>query len=123
MHYSVEQRHIGTGLMLQPYRRKSHEVDPSRVGNYNPGPLPQCLFHPQPYNRMGFSGIRPYYEYYVIVLDFRDGICHGTGAEYCGQTGHGGAVSETGAMVDVVRPHCGPDEFLEEIILFICTPR
>jgi hypothetical protein len=48
----------------------------------------------------------------IGILNFFDGVGHCPAAKYCGQPGHGGGVSETGAVVNIVRPDGGPGELL-----------
>ncbi len=57
------------------------------------------------------------------LLEIRDGVRHCAGTECCGQTGHGGAVSESGAVIDVVGADHRAHKFLEEIVLFVRTSR
>ena len=46
-------------------------------------------------------------------------VGHGARTEGGGQTGHGAGVSETGAVVDVVRPDHLPREFVHQIVFFV----
>jgi hypothetical protein len=39
---------------------------------------------------------------HVGFFDTSDSICHSTTSKCGGQTGHGGAMSETGTMIDIV---------------------
>ena len=59
-------------------------------------------------------------------LEFRDlghgvvgGGGHGARAKSRGQTDHAGAMSESGAVVDVVGAGGGPDKFLHEVVLYL----
>jgi hypothetical protein len=48
----------------------------------------------------------------VSTLDLLNGVGHCPAAKYCGQSGHGGGVSETCAVVNIVRADGGPGELL-----------
>ena len=71
---------------------------------------------------MVFGGVGSGYQDNVRGFDIGNGVCHGAGSECCGQTGHGGAVSETGAMIDVVGFEHRPHELLDHIIVFVGHP-
>ena len=45
------------------------------------------------------------------VPQLPDGVGHGAAAERSGQTGHGGGVSEPGAVIDIVGPYHRPHHF------------
>ncbi len=49
------------------------------------------------------------------------GIGNGAGTECFQQRGDRGGVTEAGAVIDIIGFECGPDQFLEQIGLFI-TP-
>jgi hypothetical protein len=71
---------------------------------------------------MVFGGVGAGDEDDVGLSDVGDGVGHRATSECCGQTGHGGAVSETGAMVDVVRLQHRPGEFVGDIVFFVGDP-
>ncbi len=52
-------------------------------------------------------------------LDLCNGVRHGAASKGHRQTGDGGAVSETGAVVDVVRSQGGAGHLLEEVVLLV----
>jgi hypothetical protein len=47
----------------------------------------------------------------IRFLDILDGVGHRSASERCGQTGHCGAMSEPGAMIDVVCLQHPPANF------------
>ena len=63
-------------------------------------------------HRMVLGGVGAGDQDHIGVFDIGDGVRHCATSESCGQTGHGGAMSETGAMVDVVGFKHRPGEFL-----------
>ena len=71
---------------------------------------------------MVFGGVGPGNQDHIGFFDIADGICHGATAECCGQTGHGGGMSEPGAMIDIVGFKNRPGKFLGNIIFFIGDP-
>ena len=68
---------------------------------------------------MVFRGIGAGDEDDIGLLDIGDGVCHGATSECCGQTGHGGAMSEPGAMIDVVRLEHRPGKLVGDVVFFI----
>ena len=53
------------------------------------------------------------------ILDFSNGVGHGTTPERGGQPGHRGRVSETGTVIHVIgADHC-TGKFLRQIVFFI----
>ena len=59
------------------------------------------------------------HEQEIGIDDVGDRVGHCPGTERRGQTGHAAAVSETGAVVDVVRPDHRAGELLDEVVLLV----
>ena len=73
-------------------------------------------------NRVLFGGIRADDQHGLrMVGDVIHRVGHRTRAKGSGQTGHGAGVSETGAMIDIVRPNHLPGEFIHQVVFFIQT--
>jgi hypothetical protein len=54
-----------------------------------------------------------------IILELWDRVRHCSAPECCSQTGYGGSVSETGAVIDIIRPdHCA-GKLLQKVIFLI----
>ena len=70
---------------------------------------------------MGLLCIGTYYEDDFHLLDFPDGVGHGSRAQFSGQTGHRGGVSEPGAVVHIDGANHHAHEFLKKIVLFVCA--
>ncbi len=68
---------------------------------------------------MAFCSIRADDEYAVGISDFSNGVGHGSAAECCDQTGHGGGMSETGTVVDIVGSDDRAGKFLHQVVFFI----
>ena len=66
--------------------------------------------------------IFPEEEEYVGVGYLPYGIGHSTTTEACGQTGHGGGVSGTGAHIHAIGPHHCTGELHHQIVLFVSAP-
>ena len=66
------------------------------------------FYDPPGYQWMSLGCVGPDDKEAIRVgFEFRDRIRHGATAKGRGQTGHRGGVSETGAVVDVIRAdHC-----------------
>ena len=73
-------------------------------------------------HRMVFVGVGADYQDAIGIFQFGDGIGHSSGTERRGQPGHGGAVSETGAVIDVVGADRGAHQFLHQVIFFVGGP-
>ena len=58
-------------------------------------------------------------KYAVGILDLGNGIGHGSTAKGGGKTYHRGGVSEPGAVVDVVGPHCGSGKFHDDVVFLV----
>ena len=58
----------------------------------------------------------------VRFFNVPNGICHCATSECCGQTGHGGGMSEPGAVVNIVGFHHSPCKFMGKIVFFIGNP-
>ena len=71
---------------------------------------------------MVFRGVGAGDQDDVGLLDIGDGVGHRATSERCGQTGHGGAVSETGAVIDVVGLEHRPGEFLGDVVFLVGDP-
>ena len=70
---------------------------------------------------MSFAGVRSGDKDTVGVFKLGDRVCHRTTSEGGDQTGHRGAVSKPGAVIDVVRSEHDAGKFLQQVILFICA--
>ena len=68
---------------------------------------------------MALRGVRPNDKNAVSVPDFGDGVGHGSAAEGCDQTGHGGGMSETGTVVNIVSAQYSSGKFLGNIVFLI----
>ena len=118
--HPVDQGHIRPRLLLEPEMGKVDEVDPPRIGHDELGPsLPDRRLHLQGNDRMVFRGVGADDEDTVRVPDLSDGVGHGSASKCHRQTGDGGAVSETGAVVDVVRAEGRAGHLLQEVVLLV----
>ncbi len=70
---------------------------------------------------MSLRGVRADYKNAVSFSEFRDGVGHGTAAERCGQTGHGGGMSEASAVVDIIGTQNRPGKLLYQVVFFVGT--
>jgi len=68
---------------------------------------------------MILRGVRANDKNAISVSKFRDRVGHGATAERCGQTGHGGGMSEAGAVVHIVSTQNRPGKLLHQIIIFV----
>jgi hypothetical protein len=70
-------------------------------------------------DRMRLGCVRPGDEDTICIPNFFDRVCHGSASEGLHEACNCGAVSETGAMVYVIRADAGAEEFLEEVVLLV----
>jgi hypothetical protein len=68
-------------------------------------------------HRVIFVGVRANDQDTISLLQLREGIGHRPGAIGGGQTGHRGAVSETGAVIHMIGTYTCAQEFLHEVVL------
>ena len=68
---------------------------------------------------MVFGGIGAGDQNDIGLFNTIDGIGHGTAAKRCGQTGHSGRMSETGAVIDAVGFKHRPGKFLGNVIFLV----
>ena len=116
---AVQKRDIRARLELEEHLGELHHRHASRVGDDDLCAVAVCLDHPVRDDRMGLLGVGADDEDDLHALDLADGVGHCPGTEYGGQSGHRGGVSETGAVVDVVRADPRAHELLECVIFFI----
>ena len=73
----------------------------------------------QPNYGVSFGGIGANGEDTGGVTNLKDGVSHCPASECCDQTGHGGGMSETGAVIHIVMAeHCA-GEFLDDIVVLV----
>ena len=119
VHHAVDQGGIGAGDELQPQLGVVDQLDMARVGHDQPGSAPGGALHLAADDRVRFGGVRPDDEEHVVELDLADGVGHRGASERCGQTGHGGSVSGSCAVVQVVGAHHHPDELLHQPVVLV----
>ena len=73
--------------------------------------------------RVAFGGIGADDKNAVALPEFRDGVGHSSAAERCDQTGHGGGMSETGAVVHIVGADNCPGKLLHQVVFLVSTLR
>lgn len=69
--------------------------------------------------RMGLSGVASGNEKDLSASNVANGIGHCARAQACGQTGHRAAVSEAGAVIDVVGSDYSARDLLKEVVLLV----
>ena len=71
---------------------------------------------------MIFSRVGPGDQNGIGFFDAADGIGHCSASERGGQTGHRRAVSETGAVIDIIGLQYSPAEFIGQVVFLIADP-
>ena len=119
----VDQGDIGAGNLAEPEAGMPHQavapgVDDDEILIFETRrPLDAGRNH-----RVIFVGVGADHQDAIGILQFGDGIGHGSGTEGRGQPGHGGAVSEAGAVIHVVGADRGAQQFLHQVIFFVGGP-
>jgi len=70
---------------------------------------------------MAFAGIGTCDENTVCITNFTDGVGHCATAKTCRQTGDGGAMSQSSAVINVVCANPCTYKFLKEVVFFVST--
>ena len=102
---------------------KSGDLDPPGVHQDEPG----VVEFDGPLDKRGnyrviLGGVGAGDENHVGVGDVADGVGHCSTSKRGGQTGHRGAVSETGAVINAVGFQDRPGEFLSDVVLLVGDP-
>ena len=100
-------------------RSVTAEIDIFWIGNDEIGTVARCFLHLQGENRMRLGGVGAYGQDGGGTAYFIDRVGHCAASQRGGQTGHGRGVSETGAVINVVRPHHRTGKFLDQVVVFI----
>ena len=105
--------------MAQPDVGDAAEVDLSRIGYDELAALGYRFLHLQGDDWVILRGVGADGQNATGILNLLNRVGHGAAAEGCGQTGHCGSMSETGAVVDTVRPHYHTGELLEYVVILV----
>ncbi len=118
-HHGVEERDVGARLDRQPLDRVVGKPDLARVDDVDAGASAGRLLELDADDRVRLGGVRADAQHDVGLAEVGDRVRHRSASERCGQTGHRGAVSKTGAVVDVVRADRRAQELLEQVVLLV----
>jgi hypothetical protein len=119
MHDAVEQGYIGAHPVVDMQVGDFRNMYLARIGDDDFGPVLLGAKDPGGDQGMGDGGVGADDENAVGLLELLDGVGHRPTSECCGKTCHGGAVSESGAVIDVVGADCRPGEFLQQVVLLV----
>ena len=82
-------------------------------------PVAHCLLYLQANYGVSLGGVGANSQDTGGITNFTDGVGHCPAAEGCGQTGHGGGMSETGTVVNIVGAQHRPGKFLDDIVVLV----
>ncbi len=104
-------------LQVQP--GKPGQLDLPRIDEDQLGAPLHGIDHPRSDEGMLRRGVGTGDQEQVRVLELPDGVGHRSRTECGGQTDHRGAVSETGAVIDVVGAEGRPGHLHEQVIFLV----
>ncbi len=81
--------------------------------------FPHRPFHLKTQHGVSFSRVRAGDQEDIGFHNVPNGVGHRSRANGRGQTGHAAAVSETGAVVDIIGANDRPGQFLEQVVFFV----
>ncbi len=119
LHHPVQQWDVGAGIERQMEMGQGCQGSPARIDDDQFSAAIHGGQHPPGDLGMGLGGVGAGNQDDLGPLDLVDRVGHRPAAEGGGQTGHGGGVSEAGAVVDVVGGESRPGEFLQEVVLLV----
>jgi hypothetical protein len=121
IHQSIDQRHVGTDFQRNVYVGKINHIRPPRINHNQLGAGQHRVFHKSRSDRMrlGYIGADQNNHFGFCVIGKR--ICHRARTERSRQTGDGGSVSGTRAVIDIIRTDYRAEKLLHLIRIFVDT--
>ena len=119
MHQAVDEGDVGAQAVLHGDIRQKGHLGGTGIDHDDLGAFFSAPEDPLGGDGMVFGGVGADDEDALGVGQLRDGVGHGAGTESRGQTDHGGAMSESGAVIDVVGADGGPGKFLDQVVFFV----
>ena len=107
--------------MPEPYIGIADETNLTGIGDNQRSPFSHRVLHFESDDRMGGGSVGTNGENAGSLTDFYNRVGHCSATEGGGQTGHRGAMSETGTVIDIIRPQHRPREFLDNIVVLVST--
>src|SRR5690554_2409882 len=121
MEQAIEHCHIASRLDLEMDIGHARQFSTTGIYHYHfgassQGPLDFCTD-----DGMSLSGVGTGNQEGICRHSIVDAVGHGAATQYSGQTGHGGSVSETSAMVYIIGAHHRPGKLLRQVIFLVGT--
>ncbi len=124
VHQTVQDGHIRPRVLAQPDVGILDEVNlPGIDDDQLRAPLADRALDLHSHDRMVLRGVASRNENQIGKLDLGNRVGHCATAECGGQTGHRDGVSESGAVIHIVRADHRPHEFLEEVVFLVGAAR
>ena len=117
-----EEGHIGADADGEVKVGKLGEAGSAGVGDDEFGSFGEGLFEAGGGDRMALGHVGADGEDGIGFVHVLEGIGHCTSSDLSGQTGHGGSVSGSTTVIDVVGPEAGANEFLHRVGGFVWGP-
>ena len=123
VHQAVEQGHVRAGAQTQMDVGQFRQRRTSRIGHNEPAARALAPHEPHAHHGMGHRGIGAHHQQAVAGFEVVKGVGHGAAAKGGGKTCHRGAVSEAGAMINIMRADGAARKFLQQIVFFVGAAR
>ena len=119
VHHAVNPGQVGAGFLAQVQVGDLRDLRKARIRHDEFRPLLLHLHQVCADDGMLFGGVRADDQRHVRLFQVGERIGHRSRTERSGQTGHGGRVSETGAVIHVVRADHRAGELLVQVVFFV----
>ena len=119
VHHPVQNGDIRADILPQVQRGKPGQLDLPRIDEKQLRTIFYGIDHPRSDEGMLRRGVGTGDQEQIRILKFPDGIGHRSRTECGGQTDHRCAVSEPGAVIDIVGAERRPGHLHEQIVFLI----
>ncbi len=97
----------------------ANKLNLTGIGDDELPPFTHCSLYLQPNYRVSCRGVGANSQNAGGIADLIDSVGHGSAAEGCDQTGHGGGMSEAGTVVNVVSAQYSPGKLLGDVVILV----
>ena len=120
MRHRAEDRHVRAGLERKPHLGKVHQLDAARIDDdHLRAVLPHRFLHLQRDDGMILARVRTRDDEHIVQHHLRGRVAHRRGTDRLLERNHRPRVTETRAMIHVVRAEQGAIHLLQKIIIFV----
>ncbi len=119
MQQPVDPGHVRARFLPRPDSGNLAQLDLAWIEQNEFRAVGHRLADLKPDDRVVLGGIRSCYEDDIGIQEIIHRICHRPGTKRQRQPGNSGRVAQARAVVDIIRPHGGAHELLENVIVFV----